>query len=804
MTEKMTRMIWSLPLSERVIRGLEVIEESRLRKKPAWGEGMSVLDEETVKLPLVKRKALAIKKIFSEMPMQIKSYELLIGDIIQSSVMARMPFPEYATQEEVEAASHAVSKSIFGHNEVYYPGFLQQGLSGIRATAERKLAAIDAAGIGASTGPGAAAGAGAGFRKREWYESVLISLEGLETYIRRYRDLALTLAQDESVEQRRSELEEIAGICGNLLTRAPETFREALQAYWFAYAAVNCTGNPIAFGRFDQNLGPFLEKDLANGRLTPEAAQELIDLFWLKINERLQLLEVVTDPATAGDIGKIMENPPSFGRGRRKAVFLGGKTTQDRATIDETNYNQFYSNMALSGLTPDGSDGTNALTYLALNATYRLKLVQPEMYVRLHNGSPPELIERSADLIRAGLANPNIFNDDVIIPGFVKAGLPEKAAREYTSDGCWEPHPQGRTWFAYARVSAIECLDRTLFPRRWAELEVPGYSADSDPFRDLIVPDPRTYTSFDDVMDTFKAVLDTYIRGYVKCVADFVTELKEGYGHFEINPQPLFSALAKGPLDSGRDITQGGMEHTQYSAILVGLSHTADSLAVIKKLCFEEKAVDWKELLDALEANWEGNESLRRLVKSKSPAYGNDEDYVDEIAREIVEIYVESMNRYRRKTGTDNILALGIATFEGYAAMGYLIGATPDGRLAKEMISSNASPSVGRAVNGQTAAINSYLKLPHIDLPLAAALDLAMPRRPGVLSQVETLITTFIERKGSLLTISVNDCEVLKAAQKEPEKHRDLKVRVGGWEAYFVDLSRPMQDWQIRKCEQYA
>ena len=246
------------------------------------------------------------------------------------------------------------------------------------------------------------------------------------------------------------------------------------------------------------------------------------------------------------------------------------------------------------------------------------------------------------------------------------------------------------------------------------------------------------------------------------------------------------------------------MIYTQFSTVLVGLSHTADSLAVIKKLCFEEKIVAWTELLDALGNNWEGNENLRQLVRTRAPAYGNDIDYVDDIAREIIEFYVESIRKHKAETGTDNIFAPGIATFEGYAAMGYLIGATPDGRLARDMISSNASPSVGRAVSGQTAAINSYLKLPHTDLPLAAPLDLALPSRPGVLSQVETLIRAFVEGQGSLLTMSVNDCGALRAAQKEPEKYRDLKIRVGGWEAYFVDLSRPMQDWQIRKCEQYA
>ncbi len=560
----------TLPLSTRVQKGLKAVEESRLHKRETWGEGLTVLDEETVKLPLVKRKALANKKVFSEMPIDIKDYELLVGDIIQFSVMARMPFPEYATPEEIDAAVNKFTMAIFGHDEVYYPKYLKLGLSGIRKIAEDKLAEVKRNG----TEPD----------KEAWYESVLISLDGLQNLHERYRDLASSLADSEADPKRKEELRKIAGVCQNLVKRPPQTFCEALQAYWFEYVVISCTGNPIAFGRFDQNLWPFLERDLENGTITLDDAQELIDLFWLKINERLQLLELVADPGTAGDIGNLISNNLQNSRfvGKR-AVFLGGKTNQDRATIDESNYNQFYTNVALSGLTPEGQDGTNPLTYLALNATYRLKLVQPEMYLRLHKESPPKLYERAADLIRAGLANPNIFNDEAIIPALVKDGYPIEVAKDYTCDGCWEAHPQGRTYFKYSRISSIECLDRTLSPASWDELEVPGYVEELDPFRNIKVPDPYTYQSFDEVMETFKKVFDANIKGFVEGVVNIIDVMRgNGHIHHDINPQPLFSALAEGPLESGRDVTQGGMIYTQYSAVLAGLSHTADSLAVIK------------------------------------------------------------------------------------------------------------------------------------------------------------------------------------------------------------------------------
>jgi formate C-acetyltransferase len=300
-------------------------------------------------------------------------------------------------------------------------------------------------------------------------------------------------------------------------------------------------------------------------------------------------------------------------------------------------------------------------------------------------------------------------------------------------------------------------------------------------------------------MNTFKKLLDCNIKGFVKSVVAVRDERL-----YDIAPQPLYSALVEGPLESGKDITQNGMTYIQQGIVMPGLSHTADSLAVIKKLCFDEKTVEWSELLDAIRSNWEGKEHLRSMVMTRVPAYGNDDDYVDNIAREIIEAYVASINKYKAEIDTEILFTPGIATFGNYEFPGYIVGATPDGRMAKQPVSSNASPSAGRAISGQTAALNSYLKLPHEDLPVAAPLDLAMAKGAGALSHAEALIRTFVEGKGTLLTVSVNDCMELRAAQEEPEKHRDLKVRVGGWQAYFVDLPRVQQDFQIKKCEQYV
>jgi formate C-acetyltransferase len=348
-------------------------------------------------------------------------------------------------------------------------------------------------------------------------------------------------------------------------------------------------------------------------------------------------------------------------------------------------------------------------------------------------------------------------------------------------------------------LSCVEVVDRMMHCDFWDKTKGWYYIPEFDPFKDREIPDPRSYRSFDEVMNTFKSLFDMLIHSFIKTVVELRDERL-----YDIAPLPLLSALVEGCLETGRDVTQFGMPYTQHSIVLAGLSHAADSLAVIKKLCFEEKTINLSDLVDAVRNNWEGKEPLRQLVRSRAAAYGNDIDYVDDIAKEIVKFFVESIKRHRQEVKTKIKFAPGIASFDGYTMVGRMAGATADGRLAREPVSSNASPSVGRAANGQTAALNSYLKLPHIDLPTAGPLDLAMAPRKDIHERLMTLLKTFIAGKGSCLTISVNDTRKLIAAQKEPEKYRDLKVRVGGWEAYFVDLPPHFQDFLIKKAEQYG
>jgi formate C-acetyltransferase len=790
-----------LELSPRVQRGLKLAQEGRFQKKQLWEGGLfsTVLDEETARLPLVKRKALAVKKVLSEMPVKVMEHELVVGFPPQKLLMAGGAFPEYATQDEKEAARkmYCGTASIFAHFTPSYARYLRLGLVGLHRIAEDKLDEVRRKG----TEP----------EKEAWYESVIISLDGLKILIQRYRDTASELADSETDRTRKGELQELAGISQNLMNGPPKTFREALQAFHFAYIAFCSTMNMPPLGRFDQYLWPYLKRDLESGAITLDKAQDLIDDSFLRFNELLQTYNLLDDSPYAAVAGEGLTEARATSIGSWSS-FMGGKTSQERVfegvgTYTLPNrmdvwggvYSLWMANMALAGLTPEGEDGTNPLTYLCINAKYRLKMPQPNLYVRFHDGSPPELYERVADCIRAGLSGPSIYCDEVIVPSQEKAGIPLEHARDYTCDGCWEVHVQGRTQFKYSLHSAPEWLDRVLCPERWWDEpeNLPLYVEAMDPYRDSKPPDPYRLSSFNEVMESFREQLDLGIKGFIE-VADSMWDGRLS----SIAPLPLFSAFTEGPLESGKDITQGGIQYVVHAPFLTGLSHAADSLAAIKKLCFEEKVIEWRELLDAVRNNWEGKEPLRQLVRTRAPAYGTDVDYVDDIAREIVECYVESLRKHGSKAKSKTRFHGCVGTFEWYIGMGSVVGATPDGRLAGEPFGANAGPSMGRGVTGPTAVMNSFLKLPLIDLPTGSCLDVAMSPRSDLL--VEPFIKSFIERRGSVLNISVNDVEQLRAAMKEPDKYRDLKIRVGGWEAFFVDLPPEMQKWQVQKFEQYG
>ncbi|MBF0278852.1 MAG: hypothetical protein HQM13_13710 [SAR324 cluster bacterium] len=778
-------------ISYRIQKGLEQIEERRTQTEAAWEEKLTVLDEETVKLPLVKRRALALKKMLSEMPIKITEHELIVGAGVPGARGFRKArFPDYATQEEIETAAdkYVGIGSVFGHNSPHYGRFLKLGISGLKKMAEDKIAELRR--NGGESG------------KEDWYEGVIISLEGLESFIRRHRDLALELADGGADSARKTELREIANSSQQILQGPPQSFREAIQGVWYVHTAFRNTMNYLPLGRLDQYLWPFLKKDLEAGVITTDEAQELLDCFWLKCNDQLQSFDLWKLPMEGSKEEPVSKAQVANVIGYR-GTYLGGKSTMDRIpnawNADGGSVEQLLQTVTLSGLTPEGEDGTNPLTYLCLNSLYRLKTPQPCTYVRLHDASPPELITKVSDCIRARCVGPTIYNDEIIIPAFMKIGIPKEHAREYVADGCWELHLQGRTFFKHGWVSGVEALDRVISPENWDGFTPPQYIESMDPFAGSPAPDPYSLSSYDEIFSLVKENIDKNVEGFIS-----VAQQMRDDRLYSIAPLPLMSALLEGPLESGKDITQSGAEYTLHMIEMCGLSHLADSLAVIKKLCFEEKQIPWPKLLDAVRSNWLENEFLRQTVLKRSPAFGNDENYVDDIAVEIVDYFVQSVKKHSAGLPDNIKYPVGVASYEVYSMLGSMVGPTPDGRFNGDPLNTNASPTIGRTETGQTAALNSYSKLPHGDLPGGACLDLNICDRTDLLERLEPFIKTLVAKRGSVVNFTVNDCEKLRAAQVEPEKYRDLKVRVGGYDAYFIDLPPKHQELTIRRCEQYA
>ena len=342
-----------LPLSPRVQEGLRFVEAGRRSAKARWGANLSVLNESTSNLPLIKRKALAIKKVLSEMPLSIRSHEVLVGSAVQTVLLNRAALPEYATREEVERAAEKLTspKSVYGHSSPNYAHFLKMGLSGLIDLAQSKLETIRRE----SPEPG----------REAWYESVIISLEAVKTLVRRYRDCALELAPGEKNNGRESELIEIAETLSHLLEKAPQTLGEALQAVWISQIAFFSTTNFLPLGRGDQYLWPFLQKDLEDQNLTLVQAQELVDLFWLKCNDLLQAFQIQEQSGDPDESpNREISRSDTVRRGGHQGVFLGGKTTTDRTSIHGGSSQQFLQTVTLGGLTPEGKDGTNPMTYL--------------------------------------------------------------------------------------------------------------------------------------------------------------------------------------------------------------------------------------------------------------------------------------------------------------------------------------------------------------------------------------------------------------------------------------------------------
>ena len=722
------------------------------------------IDDRYMSEPLPVRKAKAIALKLAEMPTDLWRGQLFAGSMTleEPRVHYEHAFPDYTTEEERAAAEGLglTIASVFGHVVPDYPRLLEKGLRGILAEAVAQRPNAQSA------------------EEHAFLDSVEIVLQAVTDYAGRLAARCDQEAASCPDPSRSAELRQMAADLRQVPAGPAQTFWQALQSVWLLHMIFHATFNGNAMGRLDQYAWPYLRADLESGRLGWEQAAELVDCFCLKFNERAKTTDEQLPEA------RIEEDLSFVGRTRHHTSSQLG-TRRDR--IDATNH--WLQNIVVGGLTPEGEDGTNPLTYIFLESYRRNKMTNPLLTVRLHRSSPEELVHYVCEVLKDGGGMPALFNDEQLVPALERIGIPTPDARDYTNDGCWEVIIPGRTDFRFQRLSMMLCLE-------WALNR--GVSRIGGAMEGMDTGDPRAFSCYEEVWNAFLAQMDHMIGGLVQHVVDSINN------RYTISPVPLLSALIEGAIPSRCDMTAGGARYRTFGMLAESAAHTIDSLTAIKKVIFEDRLANMAELRDALDANFEGYDSLRAKLLA-APKYGNDDPYADAVGRELIDAFTATVARHAKVHESKIRFPCGVATFSWYIGIGEGLGASSDGRLSREPVSSNFSPALGRDRDGIPGAILSYATMHNCNLPAGGPLDLRLNRHlvqgdEGT-ERMAALVRSFVETGGNMMTLTVVDTEELRAAQREPEKHKSLRVRMGGWCAYFTMLSREQQDHHIRRQE---
>lgn len=622
----------------------------------------------------------------------------------------------------------------------YQDVLFKKGFGGIIKEVEEHLAALD------ETRP-------EDEEKREFYQSVLLTSKGIICYANRYAQEAERLADQEPDAARAAELRTIAANCRYVPENPPRNFYEAMQFLWFVQIGGILSENPLSLnpGRFDQYMNPYYEKDIAAGAITPGFAQELVDALWLKYSEWVWTISANTADYFAG-------------------------------------YNQFQ-NLTVGGKTRDGRDGANPVTFMAMKATEECKTHQPGLSVRVQADCPKEFMDAVTHLVSTGTGFPAIHSDSVGYQMLLNAGYAPEDARDWNNCGCVVPHNRKTgEWTAAVNMNFGSALEYAL--NQGASLMTgKQMGLDEKPAAEM--------TSFEEVKAAFYRQFDNLCRHSV------ILTVEAQRLHREMVPRPFLSSCNEHCLETGRDLSHGGAQYNIGPVITgIGLAVVANSLATIQKLVFEEHRCDMATLAKALQANWNGYEELRAAAKA-APKYGNDDDRVDGIAREVANHFYDEIHQYHDIFGSPFLTAfMGISN---YIPMGRVLGATPDGRCAGEPSSEGVSPYVGTDISTPLAAMRSAAKLNQDVHSGGTLLNLRLDHNLVATKRGQANLGAMIQTLFAMGAFHVQfNCvssEVLRAAQKKPDNYRDLLVRVAGYSTQFVNLSRSMQDAIIARTE---
>ena len=799
----------------------------------------------TEDLPIIRRRSAAFAHILRNIPIVIHDHELIVGS---ATVKARgcQVFPEFSyewlleeldtvstraadpfaisekTKEELrsilpywkgkttsdlarslmtpEAYDGFVKHNVYtpgnyfyngiGHVSVQYCKVLNKGYRGIIAEADAALEKLDVT--------------DADYVERSnFLLAVIESCEAVIEYAHRYATLASEMAAKEKDPTRKEELKRIAKNCAHGPEFPATNFYEACQSFWFIQLLlqVESNGHSISPGRFDQYMYPFYKKDLAAGVTTPEAAQELLDCIWIKLN----------------DINKVRDHASADG-------FAG--------------YGAFQ-NLIVGGQNVHGMDATNDLSYMCLEASIQTALPQPSISIRVWNGSPESLLIKAASLTRIGTGVPAYYNDEIIIPALMSRGVSMEDARDYAIIGCVEPQKGGKTdgWHDAAFFNMCRPME-LVFSNGVNEGEKIG-------------PDTGDVTE----MKTFEEFFEAYKTQQSYMIKLMVNSINAiDLAHARRCPLPFESCMVEDCIGRGRSMQEGGAVYNFSGPQGFGIANNTDGLLAVKQLVFDEKKVTMSELKEAMAANFgygikgkkaeeittklateiarQGIEitdkivlsiynqittgggiddekkkryrEIKRLIDETCPKYGNDIYEVDMFAREVGNTYTKEVEKYKNPRG--GVFQAGLYPVSANVPLGAQTGATPDGRLAYSPIADGIGPASGRDVKGPTATANSVAKLEQGVASNGTLLNQkfhpsALAGMSG-LTKFVALIRSYFDQKGMHMQFNVVTRETLIDAQKNPEKYKTLVVRVAGYSALFTTLSRSLQDDIINRTEQ--
>ncbi|QGU94464.1 formate C-acetyltransferase/glycerol dehydratase family glycyl radical enzyme [Clostridium bovifaecis] len=589
------------------------------------------------------------------------------------------------------------------------------------------------------------------------YDSLVISIDAVEVFAKRYAKLARKLAEKETDEQRKWELTMIAENCERVPMYPARTFWEACQSFWFIQIVIQIesNGHSISPGRWDQYMYPYYKADVESGLLTKREAQELVDSVWVKL----------------GETEKIKSTPVT-------KSFSGACKSQ---------------NLQAGGLTRDGLDATNDLSYIVLNASGRTKMCEPAISVRLSVKNPDSLWEKAIEVNKLGIGMPAFYNDEVTIQMLLNRGVTLEDARDFSIVGCVEPDVPGKTyaWHDSGFFNLLRCLELALndgYPMGPAYKKYGRVGVATGKLTDM--------KSIEDVKEAYKKQVEYF--------ADLIVLANnvEDKVHQEMAPVLLPTLLIDPCIEKGIGVSHGGAKYNFTGPQGIAISNVADSLAAIDTMVFKDKKVTAEELYKALLNNWKGHEVLQQKML-QCPHFGNDDDYVDELGHFAAIVYCKAIEN--RPNARGGIFQPGLYPVSANIPFGETTWASADGREAGVALADGISPVHGRDVNGPTAALKSVAKVDHVIASNGTLLN--QKYHPSALSGIEgnrnfmNAMKVYFEKGGFHNQVNVVSADTLRDAQKHPEKYKNLVVRVAGYSAYFVRLGPALQNDIIERTE---